>query len=113
MTRRMRAAPDLPSLMSNPGVLESSMASVQGQGKWVEPCGTKRNAAFGKPVCHDHRFSKCSATSLLLSYPPWVLIQKAAEVVFILLSHYDAFFSRIPNTSLFIDWTDVLSKSAL
>lgn len=41
------------------------------------------------------------------------LNSKAAEVVSILLSHYDAFFSRIPDTSLLIDWTDVLSKSAL
>lgn len=80
MTRGMSGAPDLPSLMSNLRVVESSMASVQGQGKWVEPCGTKRSAAFGTPVSHHHRFSKLSAASLLLSYPPWVLIQKLLKL---------------------------------
>lgn len=80
MTRGKSGAPDLPSLMSNPRVVESSMASVQGQGKWVEPCGTKRSAVFGTSVSHHHRFSKRSATSLLLSYPPWVLIQKLLEL---------------------------------
>lgn len=80
MTRRMRGAPDLPSLMSNPRVVGSSMASVQGQGKRVEPCGSKRNAALGMPVSHSHRFSKRSTASLLLSCPPWVLIQKLLKL---------------------------------
>lgn len=76
MTRRMGAVPDLPSLLYNPRVVGSSMASVQGQGKRVEPSGMKRNAAFGRPVSQNHKFSKWLIASLLLSYPPLVLIQK-------------------------------------
>lgn len=76
----------------------------RGRKKRVEPSGMKGNAAFGWPVFNSRRFSKCLSASLLLSYPPWVLIQTLLKLFpffwFIHLSQ------EYLTSRLLFDWTD-------
>lgn len=91
MTRRVRGAPDLPSRMSNPRVVGSSMASVQGQGKRVEPCGLKRSAALGMPVSRNPQVFQALDRLFAPLMSTLGLNSKAAEVVSILFIHYLSF----------------------